>query len=807
MKDLTNLEIRDYLAILWRRRWYSIIFFVLVASGVSVYAFRMPDIFKSETRVVVESPMVSEDYVRPTVRATPEDRINWIREQLASRTFLERIIEQLQMYGFGARRDFVMENAVRTARSQIGIEKTSNTTFTISFMATDPQFAQTVTKQLAQELIRISSSAKKDKVLATDQFIDDQLRQATAALAAQEEKIKEFKTAHLGELPEQGNANANALAGLHSQLTAAESAIQQAQERQKLLDFKWQEHKRLNLLSQSVAATDSMVKSAEKKPTPPSPAELELAAKKELLAQYMTKYTPRHPDVVNLTREVDRLEQQIRQSKAAAAEIKPSEEASGDARKAAQPNNADTGDPMETSFQFEADGIKAELAKREKEKSEILRQIKLYQSRLNLAPALEQEMATLLREEDVLKGQCDNLQKQKFSAQLATTVETDKKNETYRIIDEASLPVKPEYPNRLQIILMGVGGGLLVGIGAAFGRELMDTTIGSEEDAKRMLDLPVLVTIPALPKEKKRKKRRSETSALSEYDEVFDLIKQIEAAERRKKKSVTVPAAELHAGPRVDDSIRREPVPLDVRAGGAAKIDLRRASYQIRNVLDPLTMVGEQVRLLRSRLNLMQKQRGTRTLLVTSSVLEEGKTFISLGMAGVFAQEQGKRILVIDADMRKAGSGRDFGFRASSNLAGMSQVLRGELEFNDALLMSEDHQLFFMPSGPLPSNPLELLSSPRLERILKTAAESFGWVIIDSPPAMALSDATLLSPLCDAVLLVVRANSTSSKLVMDTIGRIGKDKICGIVINRHKQIRSSRYFYQYYYRSSKRQKE
>ena len=264
-----------------------------------------------------------------------------------------------------------------------------------------------------------------------------------------------------------------------------------------------------------------------------------------------------------------------------------------------------------------------------------------------------------------------------------------------------------------------------------------------------------------------------------------DLKKQIEEAQGRNKYS---------AGSSVEE-------PPETIQG-----DYNGPSGAIINVLDPLTIAGEQVRLLRSKLNVMQKERGTRTLLVTSSVQQEGKTFMVFGLAGVFAQEEGKRILVIDADMRKAGSGWDFGFRTKITDPGLSQVLGGDVEFNNALLVSQNPELYFLPSGPLPSHPLELLSSPKLEDILKAAAEFFDWVIVDSPPAVALSDATLLSQLCDAALLIVRANSTSSKLVTDTIGRIGRDKICGIVINRQKQIRSSRHYYEYYDRSSKRRK-
>jgi uncharacterized protein involved in exopolysaccharide biosynthesis len=292
----------------------------------------------------------------------------------------------------------------------------------------------------------------------------------------------------------------NALTGIHSQLSAAENAIQQAQERQKLLDFSYQERKRLNAQAQGLAITDDTGKVVVKRPGR-SPEETELKAKKELLAQYLAKYTPSHPDVVTLNKDISRLEQQIKDGKA-------TEEAGSTAVAGTEQNAkpADQDDPLENSYKFQTEAIKNEIAKREKERQQLTLQIKQYQGRLNLAPALDQELGTLLREQEVLRTRYDNFQKQKTSTQMATSVETDKKNESYRVIDEANLPVKAEYPNRLQIVLMGIGGGLALGIGAAFGRELMDSTIGSEEEAKTLLNLPVLATITAVPKEKKNKK-------------------------------------------------------------------------------------------------------------------------------------------------------------------------------------------------------------------------------------------------------------------------------------------------------------
>jgi capsular exopolysaccharide synthesis family protein len=292
--------------------------------------------------------------------------------------------------------------------------------------------------------------------------------------------------------------------------------------------------------------------------------------------------------------------------------------------------------------------------------------------------------------------------------------------------------------------------------------------------------------------------------------EIFDFLKK---TEKESKKGVRIPEpvameplAEFQEAPFEEQSrvsMAEEPAPMEVEICAADRFDLTQASLQIKNVMDPLSLVGEQFRLLRSRLGLMQKQRGIKVILVTSTLPNEGKTFTASGLVGVFAQEPGKRVLLIDADMRKPKSGWSLGLNGSTVNSGLSEVLRGNVQFHNALLTSTNPEFCFLPAGPLPSNPSELLGSPILERILKAACEKFDWIILDSPPVLSLSDTTILTALCDSVVLVLRANSTPSKLVEDAINRIGRDRICGIAINRQKRIRSSRYYYQYYYSSSK----
>ena len=290
--------------------------------------------------------------------------------------------------------------------------------------------------------------------------------------------------------------------------------------------------------------------------------------------------------------------------------------------------------------------------------------------------------------------------------------------------------------------------------------------------------------------------------------EIFDFLKKTEAERKRSSalpvSELDMPAAEpIAPKPEQEVFLKMEaPVPVESDVLNSEPFDLSQATHQMLSVLDPMTMFGEQFRVLRTKLGLMQKQTGIKTILVTSTVPQEGKSFTASALAGVFAQEEGKRVVIIDTDMRKNGSGKDFGLNGNSGNVGTAQVLQGVAEFRTALLKSQSPEFWFLPAGSLPKNPSELLSSPNLEQLLKTAAESFDLVIVDSPPVLSLSDPTLIAPLCDTVVLVVRANSTPSKFVQETINRIGREKICGVVLNRQKQLRTSRYYYQYYYQKS-----
>jgi protein-tyrosine kinase len=229
-----------------------------------------------------------------------------------------------------------------------------------------------------------------------------------------------------------------------------------------------------------------------------------------------------------------------------------------------------------------------------------------------------------------------------------------------------------------------------------------------------------------------------------------------------------------------------------------AEFDLNSADPKLKEVLDTKTLPGEQLRFLRTRLRQLQRQQGFKKLLITSSVPGEGKTFISCCLAGILAQEPGKRVLLIDADLRRPRTAANLGLQKETDLMGLSHLLQHTGTLEEALLKTSGIDLFFLPSGRAPENPSELLASDNLDQILQVSSELFDWIVIDSPPVLNIADSTRLAPLCDTVILVVHANQTPAKLVQKSIQMIGKDHICGIVMNRTKIHSNSRYYYKYY---------
>lgn len=497
MKDFSNLRFEDYLKMFWRRKWSSLIVAGIVACVVTFVAWRLPRVYQSETTILVEAQGISEGYVKPTGSERLDDRLTLISHQIQSRALLERLIQEFRLYGYGTNKRFQLEDAISGMRRDIEVTVRSRNTFSVSYFASTPWLARDVTKRLADEVIQSQSSSQQEQAVVTDQFLDEQQRQAEKALAVQEEKLKAFKLSHLGTLPEQSAGNLAALNGLHNQLIANESALQRAQDQQVVLEQRLQDQKRLDLLSQEISSKMDGKDGSRGtvRPSARSAIQTQLNAKRGQLADLTLKYTDKFPDVIRLRREIQDLERQLSQDTGnEAGDGAGTKEGSGTAV-AAVGSEGDN-----SAIKANLVTVKREIANRQKEHEDTLQQIRVYQDRLNLSPRVEQDLLSLTRDQESLKQNYRVLQDKKFSAQVSANLETSSKNEALKVIEEAYLPEQPVKPNRRQIALMGLLVGIGIGLGLAVVLEYFDPTLGDEDVASNVLNLPVLVSVPEIQK-------------------------------------------------------------------------------------------------------------------------------------------------------------------------------------------------------------------------------------------------------------------------------------------------------------------
>ena len=200
----------------------------------------------------------------------------------------------------------------------------------------------------------------------------------------------------------------------------------------------------------------------------------------------------------------------------------------------------------------------------------------------------------------------------------------------------------------------------------------------------------------------------------------------------------------------------------------------------------------EQYRRLAARLHLDQAQRGTKLVMVTSALVGEGKTLTSTNLALTLSESYRKRVLLVDGDLRRPGIHDMFGI---PNFTGLSDAIRSADDRKVSVIHLTEH-LSVLTAGRPDSDPMGVLASERMQRVLGDAAAAFDWVIIDTPPVALLSDAHLLATLVDTVVLVVRAGVTPFEAIQTATVAVGRDRIMGVVLNAAQS--ASRNSYRYY---------
>jgi capsular exopolysaccharide synthesis family protein len=208
--------------------------------------------------------------------------------------------------------------------------------------------------------------------------------------------------------------------------------------------------------------------------------------------------------------------------------------------------------------------------------------------------------------------------------------------------------------------------------------------------------------------------------------------------------------------------------------GGAAHNKRRIA------VLQPESAVAEQFRTLRARLDAMSETRPMRTFAVTSAIPGEGKTLAAISLAVVSSMQLGKRVVLVDCDLREGAIAAALGLRLE---AGLAEVLSDGAPLERAIQRADGTTLDVLGVRGLPQNPAELLASARMRQLLETLGSRYDRVVIDLPPTLGMPDAKTVCGLCDGTLFVVRADVTQEGEIENALDVLGRERVVGVVMN------------------------
>ncbi len=210
---------------------------------------------------------------------------------------------------------------------------------------------------------------------------------------------------------------------------------------------------------------------------------------------------------------------------------------------------------------------------------------------------------------------------------------------------------------------------------------------------------------------------------------------------------------------------------------------------------------AEKFRTLRSRLYQIAATRPLKRILLTSSLPEEGKTFVAMNLAQSIIRQTDKKVLLIDTDLRASRLHVALG---APGRPGLTDYLRGDLDETGVIQVGQAGNLCFIPGGTEISNPSELLHSDKMKGLLERLTPLFDWILLDSPPAIAVHDASVLADMCDGVLFVVRAGATDFEMAQKAAGEFQEKNLLGVVLNR---VDKSETYGEYYYGYSKERSE
>ncbi len=458
----------------------------------------VPERYRSETLIRLVPQRVPDGDVKSTIPQTVSDRLPSISDRILSRSRLEKIIADLNLYSEERTRE-LMEDVVQRVRADITVrlDTRSPNSFRVSFVSDHPETARKVTERLASLYIEQNLRDVKSQADSTNQFLETQLQDAKQQLIEHEKKLDEYLQRFAGQVPSQLRQNLQAIQVAQMQLLSINEAMNRAREQRSSIERQ--------VLADAHAPSTSPTQSAGLASAPAAAQPLtttqQLGIARARLRLSMLRFPPSHPEVLSLQRTVADLQTRLEQEARIASAVSGFERTSALAEKEQEKRLSDLlGKVEEIDHQLSANGAEAARLKRA---------IAGYQAQVDLIPMRESELLELMRDYSTLQAAYTSLLTKREDSQTAANLERPQMGEQFEVVAPASRPERPDNEGRrLATISAGAVGGLVFGLFLIGFLEARDTTFRREEDVLRILTVPVLALIPVMPSKRERQVQR-----------------------------------------------------------------------------------------------------------------------------------------------------------------------------------------------------------------------------------------------------------------------------------------------------------
>lgn len=518
------LVVDDYLRILRRRFWVALIPAAVVSIATYLVFLKIPDRFTSQTLILIEQQKVPDTYVKTIVTGELNERLASMQEQILSRTRLQPEVQRFDLYSDTS---MPMDDKVDTLRKAISVtpvrpmaETGSNSLpgFGIAVTLSNARVAQQVCTDITSMFIEESLKERESEAESTTAFLDKELDDAKQNLDQIGQRLAVFKEKYIGEMPGDEQQNLALLNTLDTQLDSVNQLLSRDQQTRTFTQGSLDEQ--IALAKKATQHPDELTV------TNPESLQQQLERAQTDLTELKSQYTDSYPDVIAKKAEIEELRRKIDSGKAAATNAdsanaeKP--KASGTDTKGSAAAAAAVGAPTEAGETKAADATKdsadasssapetvqirqlrtqlflinSEIRDKSKLQDRLRSDISKYEARLHLSPVVEQQLEQLTRDESTAKEIYNDRLQKRDNARMATNLERRQQGETFNILDPASLPEKPSFPNRPLFAGVGFAFGLAVGIGLILLLEYRDKSIVGEQDIEFFLKLPTLAAVP-----------------------------------------------------------------------------------------------------------------------------------------------------------------------------------------------------------------------------------------------------------------------------------------------------------------------